>query len=291
MKALLIFFIALLPVLAYNQKPMSDYTPVNAGDKINTEYDEWFPMLLPDGLTLYFSSNRPGGQGDLDIYVCSRKSVNESWGKPLNLGTKINTSSVEHSVTVSEDRHWMLFTSEKQGGFGTGDLYVSYRKDVSDPLGWGKAKNAGAAINSSDYDACALFHQEGKTQKVYFTSNRKGGVGKGDAYVSSYQSGKFTAPVLLKGLNSLGEEMHFVPDEGLIWANREGGCGGDDIWITLGRKSTYEWQTPTPLSNNINTTANEGMPSMTKDKSLFVFHSDRPGGKGKYDIYFATPTQ
>lgn len=210
----------------------------------------------------------------------------------MNLGSNINTNSVEHSVTVSEDGHWMLFTSEKEGGYGTGDLYVSYRNDVSDPLGWEKAKNAGSDINSSEYDACALFHPEGKSQKVYFISGRQGGVGKGDLYVSSYNAGKFATPVLLKGVNSPGEDMHFVPDEGFIWANREGGLGGDDIWITPGRKSTYEWESPVPLGSNINTVANEGMPSMTQDRSLFVFHSDKPGsGMGKYDIYLAKPAK
>ncbi len=291
MKALFILSVVLLPIPAYSQQLLSNYTAINAGDKINTAYDDWFPMVLPDGLTLYFSSNRPGGQGDLDIYVCTRKSANDPWGEPMNLGTNINTSSVEHSVTVSEDGHWMLFTSEKEGGYGTGDLYVSYRKDVLDPLGWGKAKNAGSVINSSEYDACAFFRREGTTQKVYFISDRKGGVGKGDLYSSSYQSGQFTAPVLLKGVNSSGSEMHFDPDEGYIWANREGGLGGDDIWITPGRKSTYEWESPIPLGNNINTAANEGMPSMTKDKSLFVFHSNKLGGEGKYDIYFAKTTK
>ncbi len=57
--------------------------------------------------------------------------------------------------------------------------------------------------------------------------------------------------------------------------------------MTLKRKGEKEWQAPIPLGNNINTTYNEGMPSMTNDKSLFVFHSDRPSGKGKSDVYLA----
>ncbi|MEJ7683204.1 MAG: hypothetical protein WKG06_36175 [Segetibacter sp.] len=73
--------------------------------------------------------------------------------------------------------------------------------------------------------------------------------------------------------------------------DRKGGLGGDDIWITTKRKSEYEWEAPVNLGANINTPANEGMPSITSDKSLFVFHSDRPGGTGKYDIYFAKPAK
>jgi len=293
MKLLISFFTGLLPFVCFAQKPYSDYIVTNAGNTVNTEYDDMFPIVLHDGLTLFFSSNRPGGSGDLDIYVCTRKSISEPWSEPKNLGRNINTSAMDHSVTVSEDGHRMIFTSEKKGGYGIADLYVSYRDDIHNPLGWGEPKNAGGVINkSSAWTACPLFHRENNVEKVYFTSNRKGGVGgDGDSYVSSYNNKKFTIPVLVKGINTAEGEMHFVPDEGFIWTNRKGGLGGDDIWITTKRKSEYEWETPVNLGANINTSANEGMPSITSDKSLFAFHSDRPNGAGKYDIYFAKPAK
>ncbi|MEJ7683205.1 MAG: hypothetical protein WKG06_36180 [Segetibacter sp.] len=180
-------------------------------------------VVLRGGLTLFFSSNRPGGFGDLDIYVCTRKSISEPWSEPWsepkNLGRNINTSAMDHSVTVSEKGHWMILTSEKKGGYGIADLYVSYRDDIHDPPGWGEPKNAGGVINkSSAWTACPLFHKENNIEKVYFTSNRKGGVGgDGDSYVSSYNNKKFTIPVLVKGINTVEGEMHFVPDEGFIW--------------------------------------------------------------------------
>lgn len=130
---------------------------------------------------------------------------------------------MDHSVTVSEDGHWMIFTSEKKGGYGIADLYLSYRDDINDPLGWGEPKNAGGVINkSSAWTACPLFHKEKNIEKVYFTSNRKGGVGgDGDSYVSSYSNKTFTTPVLVKGINTADGEMHFVPDEGFIWTNKK----------------------------------------------------------------------
>jgi hypothetical protein len=183
------------------------------------------------------------------------------------------------------------FYFRKKSGYGTGDLYVSYRKDVSNPLGWEKVENAGSVINSAGYDACALFHAENNIKKVYFVSNRSGGTGKMDLYVSSYNDGKFATPVLLKGINSSAEDMHFAPADGFIWTDRKGGYGKHDIWITTKRKGEYEWETPINLGGNINTSSDEGMPSITSDKSLFVFHSDRPGGNGKYDVYFAKPVK
>ena len=293
MKSVLNFLIWLLPMTALSQQPFGNYVATNAGRSINTEYTEKFPMVLPDGLTLFFSSDRPGGQGDLDIYVCTRKSMTDQWGEPINLGSTINTKAMDHSVTVSEDGHWMIFTSEKEGGYGKADLYLSYRQDVSNPLGWGEAKNAGSVINKvannrSIWTACPLFHEENGQAKVYFTSNR---TGSGDAYVSSYTNRKFTTPVKIKGINTEKGEYHFAPQEGLIWTDRNGGFGGSDIWITTKRKGTEEWETPIPLGSNINTPSNEEMPSITKDKSLFVFCSDKPGGAGKQDIYFAQPSK
>ena len=88
-----------------------------------------------------------------------------------------------------------------------------------------------------------------------------------------------------------GKNSDFVPDEGFIWTNRKGGYGKHDIWITTKRESEYEWKAPTNIGENINTSSNEGLPSITTDKSLLVFHSDRPGGNGKYDIYFAKPKE
>lgn len=292
MKSLFSFFVWVLSIAAMSQEPFSNYVVSNAGKSINTAYTDRFPMVLPDGLTLFFSSNRPQGQGDLDIYVCTQKSRNDAWGEPQNLGASINTKASEHSVTVSDDGHWMIFTSEKEGGFGKADLYLSYREDISNPLGWEEAKNAGSTINkvankNSIWTACPLFLKENGLEKVYFTSNRTGG---GDAFVSSYNKGEFTAPIAIKEINTEKGEYHFVPDEGFIWTDRKGGPGGEDIWITK-RKGNNEWSTPMPLGDNINTPSNEGMPSLTKDKSLFVFHSDRPGGEGKEDIYFARPSQ
>lgn len=291
MKTLFILSVVLLPILAYSQKPMSNYTTSNAGDKINTEYDEWFAMIMPDGLSLYFSSNRTGGYGDLDIYVSTRKSKSDNWSEPQNLGPNINTSSVEHSVTVSNDGHWVIFTSEKEGGVGTGDFYISYREDTSDPLAWEKAKNAGKNVNSIAYEGCAFYHKIEDGSNVYFSSNRTGGIGQGDIYVSTMKNGDFTIPIPVQAINSPEEDMHFEPIDGLIWTNRKGGLGGHDIWITTKRNDKSGWQTPVALGSNINSPYNEGLPSMIHDKSLFVFHSDRLGGKGKYDIYFGKPTK
>lgn len=269
------------------QEHFEDWQLHNAGEKINSEFNDYFPMIMPDGLTLYFSSDRPGGLGDLDIYFSTRNSVDDPWGEPVNLGPNINSPKSDHSVTILYDGTTMIYTSEKEGSIGTADLYISNNNDPHNPVGWEKSKNAGSTVNvESAWTACPLYVQDNEKDKIFFTSNRSG---EGDVFVSLFTNGQFQEPTKLGGIiNTQEGEMHFDPVEGFIWTNREGGLGQDDIWIAVNRKNEIEWKDATNLGALINSEFNEGMPSMTHDKSLFVFHSDRPSGNGKYDIYFAT---
>jgi len=242
-------------------------------------------MILSDGLTLFFSSNRPGGQGGLDIYATTRKTRSASWETPVNLGTTINSKSSDHSVTVSKDGHWMIF-------YSSGNLHISYREDTANITGWEEAKPLNEQINSSKTDACPLLHIEGEKQKLYFVSNRPNGIGKLDLYVSTMiDPNTFTTPVLLESVSSPSGDYHFEPSTGLIWSDREGGKGKTDLWITTNRTGEFTWSKPINLGNNINTPYSEGMPSITHDQSLLLFHSNRPGGYGKVDIYIAKQVQ
>lgn len=285
MRVLAIVFCLISFLTCFSQGHFEDWEVNNAGDVINSRHNDMFSMIMPDGLTLYFSSDRPGGFGDLDIYVSTRNSINEQWGEPKNLGPNINSLKSDHSVTVFENGKIMIYTSERQESIGIADLYISYSEDSNDPLSWGESTNGGSVINKeSAWTACPLYVRDNNVDKIYFTSNR---TGDGDVYASVFSNGQFESPVMLSGVNTEQGEMHFDPVEGFIWTNRTGGIGKDDIWITSNRTNEFEWTNATNLGETINTPSNEGMPSMTHDKSLFVFHSDRPTGLGNYDIYFA----
>ncbi|MEX2593327.1 MAG: hypothetical protein WD426_11165 [Anditalea sp.] len=255
---------------------------------INTEFDDRYPMILPDGLTMYFSSNRPrpDGQNDLDIYVTHRRSNKDVWNVPIKLNSMVNSSFDDHSVTISTDGHYMYFGSNRSGNW---DLFTSYRKDVNNDFGWNQATNMGPQINSESVDLCPYFHQSKNETRLYFPSNRAGGVGQSDIYYSILNKDKneWQAPIMLEGINSTDHEKHFEPTNGLIWSSRTGGKGKDDIWIASFDKAIGKWGNPSCLEFPINTENNEGMPSITKDNSEFYFHSDRPSGKGGFDIYYA----
>jgi len=97
-------------------------SPVNIGNKINTEGKEESVFIHPDGKTLYFSSDGHAGMGKLDIYVV-RKNDDGEWGTPVNLGYPINTFNDENSLLVNGAGTLAYFASSRAGGFGGLDLY------------------------------------------------------------------------------------------------------------------------------------------------------------------------
>src|SRR5207237_8896544 len=88
----------------------SDWSaPVNLGPVINSSFSDRHPAISKHGLSLYFTSDRPGGYGADDIWVSHRATVDSPWGPPLNAGPNINTGGTEYSPTFSRDGHWLFF--------------------------------------------------------------------------------------------------------------------------------------------------------------------------------------
>ena len=109
--------------VSFKQKNGSWTKPLNLGPEINTdEFTETTPFLAADGVTLYFSSNRPGGQGSNDIYYSKRIDKSwKRWSKPVNLGPAINTDGYDAYYTVSALGDYAYMTSFKET-LGKGDV-------------------------------------------------------------------------------------------------------------------------------------------------------------------------
>ena len=140
----------------------------------NKEYSVGHPSLSPDGNTLYFVSNMPGGLGGTDIYK-SEKEVNGTWGKPQNLGNEINTEGNE-MFPFYHSSNLFFFASDGHIGLGGLDEFYAQVK----PTGFGKIKNMGIPVNSSRDDFALILNKEMKSG--YFSSNRTGGKGDDDLY-------------------------------------------------------------------------------------------------------------
>jgi hypothetical protein len=163
--------------------------PVNLGSPINSSAGEGTPSISPDGLELYFSSDRSGGYGSGDIWVSRRATKNDPWGEPTNLGPVVNSSACEGITFLSPDGLWLFFSEDtgtgnpiRPGGFGNLDMWVTRRASVSDH--WSTPVNLGPIVNTSSLDGGPRISPDGST--LYFASERPGGYGGtwGDIYQS-----------------------------------------------------------------------------------------------------------
>src|SRR5947207_7525566 len=246
----------------------SDWSPpVNLGPTVNTGFIDAEPALSKNGLSLYFNSNRPGGFGGNDIWVSRRASREDAWGAPVNLGPTINTASNEDTPSFSRDGHTMYFNSDRPGGFGMRDIWISRRTNTGDDFGWEAPVNAGPGVNSAFIDAGAsyLANDEAGAPLLYFGSNRTAGLY--DIYLSAQAAnGSWGPAVLVPELSSpLNEQRPSVRFDGLelfLDSDRLGTFGLRDLWVSTRETSLDPWSAPVNLGATVNSTFNEDRKSV-----------------------------
>ena len=147
--------------------------PQNLGPIVNSSFAEGVPKLSHDGLTLLFSSDRPGGSGRRDIWVTSRATNAAPWTAPVNIGPAVNGPGNDWCPALSPDALMLIFQSDRPGGFGGDDFWISTRTSTSEP--WSTAVHLGPEINTPADEAKAEFSADGRT--LLFASGRPGGRG------------------------------------------------------------------------------------------------------------------
>jgi len=150
--------------------------PKNLGRNINTDFWDSAPSISPDGNTLYFCSNRPGGYGGIDIYV-SYKNERGGWQEAENMGPQINTAGDEQTPFMHADNKSLYFSSTGWPGFGGADLFVS--RKLSDE-NWSTPLNLGFPINTYDNEGSISVAHNGID--AYMASDRADSRGGLDIY-------------------------------------------------------------------------------------------------------------
>jgi len=194
--------------------------------EINSRYNEVFPSLSADGLTLYFSDwyawnaagDRPGGVGGHDLWMCTRASRNDPWGTPVNVGAPLNSGSHDMCPTISHDGLTFIFASNRSVGLGNYDLWMSTRPTAESD--WAAPVNMGPAVNSSAYDGDVCLSADGLA--LFFSSSRPGGSGGYDLWVTTRpsQAAAWNPPVNLGPLiNTSGTEAipSLSPDQKTLY--------------------------------------------------------------------------
>jgi hypothetical protein len=270
--------------------------PVNVGAPVNTAAGEMNAALSSDELSLYFTSNRAGGLGGTDIWVSQRDCDTCPWQTPVNLGTPVNSAGADAGPRLSIDGHLLFFQTDRPGGQGSIDLYVSRRNNPNDDLAWGDPVNLGTGVNTASAEQAADYLQsaEDGAGNLYF--NRGLGAAVDLYYVAVTRDGETRGPaVLVSELSdpTATDQHATVRKDGreiFFSSFRVGGLGGFDLW-TSARRSVHEpWSSPANLGAPLNTPVNDMQPSLSSDGRTLVFASDRPGGLGGNDLWISTRT-
>ncbi len=286
----------------------SDWSePVNLGPVVNSEFNDQHPAISADGLSLYITSDRPGGFGRFDIYVSKRASLDDDWGPPQSLGPIINTEFPDQNSvpTFSADGHRMYFCADRPGGFGEDDIWVSFREDTTDDFGWQPATNLGSGVNTEKTECGPTIFEdrhEGVTT-LYFTRSASARCGFGDPnekcdiYASTLNDdGTFGTAVPVPELNSgFRDTRTTIRNDGLeffLTSSRPvGSFGALDLWVSTREMTLDAWSAPANLGPTINTAFNDGAPALSCDGTTLYFYSNRPGGFGRNDLYVSTRTE
>jgi hypothetical protein len=272
--------------------------PVNLGPTVNSSAVDSAPAVSKDGLSLFFYSNRTGGQGSNDIWVSQRASTDDAWGTPVNLGATVNTAAMEFVPALSRDEHWLFFASDRLHGYGGQDIWASYRTHVHDDFGWQAPVNLGPNVNSSaDDNASTYFENDGGAPQLIFGSGRLGGANR-SLFVSNQQKdGTWGPATSIAELNAPGftQNRPSISHDGLeiyFYSNRQpGGFGANDIWVATRDSTDAPWSTPVNAGATVNTSGGELHPSVSPDGKSLYFSSDRSGGSGVLDLYVSTRTK
>jgi hypothetical protein len=291
----LVLLLALLASSPTAAPKFSEWSaPENLGPIINSSATDAAPAISKEGLSLYFNSTRPGGVGANDIWVSRWDSATQAWGIPTNLGVVVNSTGIDASAALSRDEHWLFFHSNRGGGVGGLDIWASYRAHTHDDFGWQTPVNLGPNVNSVFDDTVGgyLANDDTSAPQLFMASNRPGGVGAFDIYVTELQpDGTFGPPTLVPGLNSTAPDpglmVRFDGLEAFFYSTRPG-FGATDMW-TATRQTIFDlWSAPMNMGPLLNTVAIDQRPYIASDRRTLFFASDRAGGAGGLDLYVTT---
>lgn len=165
-------------------------TPVSISPNINSQWNEGTCTISADGRKLIFTSCiGRRGYGSCDLFQSIK--VGDQWTEPENLGPNVNTGDWESQPSLSADGRVLYFVSDRRGGYGRRDIWVSH---LTVDGKWMKAENAGRSVNTQFDEISPFIHVNGKT--LYFASNGLPGFGGYDIYyLEKGPEGQWSKPV------------------------------------------------------------------------------------------------
>lgn len=270
------------------QSPV-DVVVTNLGPKVNTQNSEYTPILTGDSKNLYFTSRREDSEGGLldpngayfeDIYYSKKDSI---WNQAVRLDSTINTKTHDATVALSADGSVMVIYRTNKILTG-GDLYITY-KDSTDK--WSIPKKMNDNINTKYQESSACLSYNG--QVMYFTSNRPGGMGGKDIYITrmlpnnEWSKAQNLGPMINTPKDEDSPFLNITSTALYFSSNGHRTMGGFDIFKS--EKVFNDWSFPENMGYPINTVNDELYLALDETEFSGYYSSSKVGGFGQQDIY------
>lgn len=222
-------------------------------DELNSPYQEGPATLTKEQNEIYFTYEKDGVQG---ILHASRK--NGIWSKPEPFVFNNPVYSVAHP-SLSADGQYLYFSSDMPGGYGGYDIYVCKKEGNV----WGKPRNVGALINAPGNEFYPHINSDGENNKLYFTSDKQGGIGERDMYFAEVLGDTYSNITLLPAplnsyYNDYGISFDADGQKGFITSDRPKKGGHSDALYEVNlmpriyvKGKAMNQDTSVPLSNII----------------------------------------
>ncbi len=261
----------------------------NMGESINSEFSEHSPVISADNNTLIYTARRPDSRGadvksgfyDEDIYVS--KNQGESWSTGENIGLPVNSKGHDATISLTADGKTLyLYRHKKDGGL--------YRTDFDSKVAkWNEPRSIQKPLNSKYYEASIC--QSADSSLLFFTSNRPGGFGGLDIYMSQregksdWSEPKNLGPRINTPFNE--DAPYFHPDGRTLYYSSNGpnSLGGYDIFVTEFDKAAGDFMLPLNMGSPINSPDDEIYFVLSADGLHGYYTSGKEGGLGEKDIY------
>lgn len=256
-----IFLCGLSPIFS---QPLPDLPEKQFGPPLNTQNDEYNPLISPDGKYIVFQSNRPGGEGGMDIWISENvqyldREVPAEWTKPVNMNQNIR-EELRRAPTAGIRKPNLFNSNAFEGGISI------------------------------------LFDANQAPSEIYFTStlnpsvNRTGFEGL-NIYrtIKDKKTGRWSDPEHLSEINSnFNDKMPAISPDGtflIFSSDRPGGYGDFDLWISVRNSKNGTWSQPKNLGSPLNSSESEILPFIHQDGEQLYFSSNREDERKKFKIY------